>query len=167
MLTGPVFEFELLTTARRGRYYLARVGYALVMLLVFYELYLGWVNNVGPALSTREIGWFALSAFAALATLQMGLVLVLTPALTAGLIASERQSKTLHYVMASPLSGLELVLGKLLSRMLHVGVFLGVGFPVLSMLVPLGGLDPRLVVLGCAGAASTAFLLAALSVLVS
>ena len=31
MLTGPVFEFELLTTARRGRYYLARVGYALTL----------------------------------------------------------------------------------------------------------------------------------------
>src|SRR5205823_3495128 len=72
-----------------------------------------------------------------------------------------------HYVMASPLSGLELVLGKLLSRMLHVGVFLGVGFPVLSLLVLLGGLDPRLVVLGCAGAAWRAFCLAALSVLVS
>jgi ABC-type transport system involved in multi-copper enzyme maturation permease subunit len=167
MLTGPVFEFELLTTARRGRYYVARAGYALLILFVIYHLYQGWFAGRVEELSLREVREFALWAFGALAALQMLMVLGLTPALTAGVVAAEKQSKTLHYVMASPLSGVEVVLGKLLSRMLHVGVFLGVGFPILSLLVLLGGLDPKLVVLGCAASASAAFFLAALAVLAS
>lgn len=167
MLAGPVFEFELLTTARRGRYYLTRAAYAGLLLYAFYLIYLGWVATYGEVLSPVLIARFALATFGWLAVLQLGLVLTLTPALTAGVIASEKQSKTLHYVMATPLSGVEVVLGKLLSRLLHVGVFLGVGFPVLSMLVLLGGVDPWLVLLACGAAASSAFVLAAAAVLAS
>ena len=71
-------------------------------------------------------------------------MLLLTPALVAGVIADEKQRKTLHYLMASRLSSAEIVLGKLLVRMLYVTVLLGVSLPVLSLLVLLGGIDPRL-----------------------
>ena len=47
-------------------------------------------------------------------------MLVLTPALVAGVIADEKQRKTLHYLMASRLNSAEIVLGKLLVRMLYV-----------------------------------------------
>lgn len=167
MISGPVFEFELLTTARRGRYYLTRAAYGLVLLYVFYLVWLGWTEPSGGVLTPGQVSRFALSTFGWMAAIQVVLVLALTPALTAGVIAAEKQRKTLHYVLASSLTGVEVVLGKLLSRMLHVGVLLGVGFPVLSMLVLLGGVDPRLVVLACGAAASVAFFLAALSLLVS
>src|SRR3954470_22660312 len=95
------------------------------------------------------------------------LVLVLTPALVAGVIADEKQRKTLHYLLASRLTGAEIVLGKLLVRMLYVGVLLGVSLPVLSLLVLLGGIDPRLVLLATAATLITAWFLAALSIWVS
>ena len=63
----------------------------------------------------------------------------------AGVIADEKQRKTLHYLMASRLTSFEIVLGKLLARMLYVAVLLGVSLPVLSLLVLFGGIDPRLV----------------------
>ena len=94
-------------------------------------------------------------------------MLALTPALVAGVIADEKQRKTLHYLMASPLTGSEIVLGKLLVRMLYVAVLLGVSVPVLSLLVLLGGIDPRLVLLACGATFSTAWFLAALSIWVS
>ena len=59
------------------------------------------------------------------------------------------------------------MLGKLLVRMLYVGVLLGVSLPVLSLLVLLGGIDPRLVLLATAATLSTAWFLAALSIWVS
>ena len=59
------------------------------------------------------------------------------------------------------------MIGKLLARMLHVGVLLGVSLPVLSLLVLLGGVDPLMIVLACGAAASTAWFLAALSIWVS
>src|SRR3954462_9628189 len=69
--------------------------------------------------------------------------------------------------MASRLTGAEIVLGKLLVRMLYVGVLLGVSLPVLSLLVLLGGIDPRLVLLATLATLSTAWFLAALSIWVS
>ena len=78
-------------------------------------------------------------------------MLILTPALVAGAIADEKRRKTLHYLLASQLTGPEIVLGKLLVRMLYVGVLLGVSFPVMSLLVLLGGIDPMLVLLCCGG----------------
>jgi ABC-type transport system involved in multi-copper enzyme maturation permease subunit len=167
MIPGPVFHSELLTTARRGRYYLLRSAYALTLLLILWAIYSVWLAETGVSLSTNQAGWFALSAFGGLAVGQMILVLTLTPALVSGVIADEKRRKTLHYLLASRLTGPEIVIGKLLARMLHVGVLLGVSLPVLSMLVLFGGVDPLLILLACGAAASTAWFLAALSIWVS
>ncbi len=113
------------------------------------------------------VKWFALSALGGITLGQEILVLVLTPALVAGVIADEKKRKTLHYLMASQLTSSEIVLGKLFVRMLYVGVLLGVSVPVMSLLVMLGGIDPRLVVLSCGATLSTAWFLATLSIWVS
>jgi ABC-type transport system involved in multi-copper enzyme maturation permease subunit len=167
MIPGPVFSFELLTTARRVRFYVMRVAYALGLLVVFWSIYAGWSGVAESTLTPKEMTWFAVVCFCSVAVAQVVLVLVLTPALVAGVIADERQRRTLHYLMASRLSGSEIVLGKLLARVLHVGVLLGVGFPVLNLLVLLGGIDPWLIVVACGAAASTAWILATLAIWVS
>src|SRR4051794_18904087 len=167
MIPGPVFNFELLTTARRGRFYLLRSAYALILLLILWVIYSGWLAENGVELTAKQVGWFALSAFCGIAVAQMVLVLTLTPALVSGVIADEKQRKTLHYLLASRLTGPEIVIGKLMARMLHVGVLLAVSLPVLSLLVLLGGVDPLMIVLVCGAAASTAWFLAALSIWVS
>ena len=41
------------------------------------------------------------------------LILVLVPALVSGVIADEKQRKTLHYLLTSRLDDLEIVVGKL------------------------------------------------------
>ena len=107
------------------------------------------------------------SLFATFATVQGIAVLFLTPTLVAGVIADERQRKTLHYLLASRLSSGEIILGKLAARLLHVGVFLGLGLPILSLLSLFGGVDPLGVVAYYAATISTAFFLASLSILVS
>jgi len=84
MFRGPVFEFELLTTARRGRYYVARVAYALILLIILWQMHIGWVDEFGRVLTPRLVSRFALATFSALAALQVLVVLALTPALTAG-----------------------------------------------------------------------------------
>jgi ABC-type transport system involved in multi-copper enzyme maturation permease subunit len=167
MIPGPVFNFELLTTARRGRFYAVRGAYAFVLLLIFWIIHLDWAAERGGTLTVKQVGAFALVCFFGVALGQMLLVLALTPALVAGVIADEKQRKTLHYLLASRLSGPEIVIGKLLARMLHVGVLLAVSVPVLSMLVLLGGIDPMVILLTCGAAASSAWFLAALSIWVS
>jgi ABC-type transport system involved in multi-copper enzyme maturation permease subunit len=167
MIPGPVFAFELLTTARRGRFYVMRAAYAAILLGMFHTTYQGWSSWSGDQPSLAAMKWLAITCFGTVAVAQVLFILAITPALVSGVITEERQRKTLHYLLASRLSGPEIVLGKLLARMLHVAVLLAVGFPVLSLLVLLGGIDPRLIALACAAAVSTAWFLAALSIWVS
>jgi ABC-type transport system involved in multi-copper enzyme maturation permease subunit len=167
MLPGPVFTFEMMTTARRGRFYSLRALYAIVLLLILWMIHTSWTAETEGELSVRLVPWFGLSAFGAITVGQEILVLTLTPALVAGAIADEKRRKTLHYLLASQLTGPEIVLGKLLVRMLYVGVLLGVSFPVMSMLVLMGGVDPILVLVCCGALLSTAWFLATLSIWVS
>jgi ABC-type transport system involved in multi-copper enzyme maturation permease subunit len=167
MLPGPVFTFELMKTARRGRLYLVRAFYAGLLLVILWTVHSGWVSDTGGELKFWQVKFFALSAFLGIAIGQAILALALTPALVAGVIADEKERKTLHYLMASQLTNAEIVLGKLLVRMLYLVVLLGVSVPVLSLLVLMGGIDPKLVVLVCAATFSTAWFLATLSIWVS
>jgi ABC-type transport system involved in multi-copper enzyme maturation permease subunit len=167
MLPGPVFNYELLTTARRGRYHLIRIAYALMPVLVLWLIHDIWLARSGGELSIRQIATLALMTFAIFSVYQLVMVVALTPVLVAGVIADERQRRTLDYLLASRLTSGEIVLGKLMARMVHLAVFLAVGLPVMSLLNLLGGIDPRLVVLSTAGAASTGFFVAGISILLS
>jgi ABC-type transport system involved in multi-copper enzyme maturation permease subunit len=167
MLPGPVFTFELLTTARRGRFYLMRAFYAAVLFVILWSVYSVWTADTGTELPSIMVRWFALSTYGGITIGQEILVLFLTPALVATAITDEKQRKTLHYLLASRLTSPEIVLGKLGVRMLYMSVLIGVSLPILSLMVLMGGIDPRLVLLAFGATFSTAWFLAALSIWVS
>ncbi len=148
----------------RGRYYGARLVYGLV-LLYFVGQYADWRGE--PSKTIQQMAMLGRRLFTSFIVTQAVAVLLLTPALVAGVIADEKQRKTLHYLLASPLTSGEIVLGKLLARLLHLGVLVAVGLPVVSLLSLFGGVDPRLVLLGFAATLTTAYFVAGLSILVS
>jgi ABC-type transport system involved in multi-copper enzyme maturation permease subunit len=172
MLPGPVFNVELLTTARRARYFVLRLLYGLLLLglitITFLESpsYSRWGLTGGQA-SIQEMASLAEGFFIAFASTQAAMVLLLTPALVAGTIVDEKQRKTLHYLLASPLTSAEIVLGKLCARLLHLGVFLGVGLPILSLMTLFGGIDPWIIAAVYAATLSVAFFLAGVAIYVS
>jgi ABC-type transport system involved in multi-copper enzyme maturation permease subunit len=170
MLPGPVFNVELLTTARRARYYAVRALYASILLFVLYQTYSSyfwWRGGVTGTYSIRQMSDFAKGMFASIAYVQLFAILVLTPTLVAGVIADEKQRKTLHYLLASRLTSAEIVLGKLAARLLHVGVFLAIALPIVSLIGLFGGVDPLLVAITYVATFSTAFLLAGISIWIS
>ena len=67
MLPGPVFYWELLTTSRRLRYYLARSAFGLILLFVLWNNFdntLGWASRRGQAsLDQPALSNFATSCF--------------------------------------------------------------------------------------------------------
>lgn len=172
MLPGPVFAAEMLTTARRRRYYAIRLLYGAILLVVLVQGYVSssWSRGWGTAarrISPHELSALARELFLAFTVTQAITIGLLTPALVAGVVADEKQRKTLHYLLASTLSSGEIVLGKLAARLLHLGVFLAIGLPVLSLLTLFGGVDPGEVVLAYVGTGAGMFFLAGLSILVS
>ena len=174
MFLGPVFSFELLTLARRRRYYLIRFVYGLILLLIVWKCYPSPEENVLPpgvkgneTLSIERSAMLGRAIFLGVATAQSIAVLMLTPALVAGVIADEKMRKTLHYLMASSLGSAEIILGKLGSRLITTAVYLMLALPILAILGFLGGVDPNDVFLLFLASGSTAYLLASYSVLVS
>jgi ABC-type Na+ efflux pump permease subunit len=170
MLPGPVFNVELLTTARRARYFAVRALYGLILLYILwqsYTSYFWWQARTRTEFSIHELSQFASGTFSAIAVAQLVAVLVLTPTMVAGTIADEKQRETLHYLLCSRLSSGEIVLGKLAARLIHVAVFLAIGIPVVSLIGLFGGVDPEWVVSAYGGTFSTAFLLAGLSMWIS
>src|SRR4051812_1739793 len=120
MLGGPVCHFELIRLARRRRFYALRFAFGAVLLGVLGLNYAGlhtprwFTGQPAPQVySIREMAMFGQALFVSLMTTQGILVLGLTPALVGDAIASERQRKTLHYLLTSRLGGGEIVVGKL------------------------------------------------------
>lgn len=146
-LVGPVFFYDLLCTARRGRYFLLRFLFGLILLVVLWWIYLAWQVRGGgtTALDPKRLTAFVESFFYAFMGLQFFGVMLLAPAYTAGAIAEEKERRTLEFLLATDLEDREIVLGKVFARLANIGLLLLVGLPVISLLQVIGGIDPNLV----------------------
>ena len=170
-LRVPSFDAELVRTARRRRYYLLRVAYGFARPAPDLGL-MNWtwwstLRNMGRTPSIADVADFAVRTFVAFAMFQLATILVLVPPLFGSVIADEKQRKTLHYLMASQLSSGEIVFDKLAARLLHVGVFVLMGLPVVSLLSLFGGVAWESIVVAYVGTCSTTFFVAAMATLVS
>jgi ABC-type transport system involved in multi-copper enzyme maturation permease subunit len=166
-MLGPVFAREIGSTAREGRSYALRSVYSLALLAV---LVAGYCKAFGTdllptSLADTQITTFTHELFWHLVLVQGIVIVVLTPALVAGAIAGEIQRKTLGDLLTSDLSAAEIVLGKLVARLIHVGSLVATGLPILLLAGLLGGLDLWLVLASVAATLSTAFFLSGLSLL--
>ncbi len=154
-----VFFYDLLRGSRRGRLAALRAGYALALLIALASLFarrfpgalslnptaLPWTQT-----TINELASFAAHFAATCLFVQFGAVLLLTPALTAGAIAEERQRGTLDLLLSSGLSAVEIVLGKLLARTLVLFMLLLTGLPVLFLTQLWGGVDEQFLLAGFA-----------------
>src|SRR5271165_99733 len=172
MLPGPVFLHELRTVARRRRSYALRTALGLFLLYLMIQSTNRWDTYASQSGTNREytpgeLAQIGMTLFGNVIWLQGIVILLLTPAFVAGTIAEDRQRKVLSYLLASPLSGAEIVLGKLAARMVNLVVLVAVGLPVVSIALFLGGVDPVAVWLCYGTSFSTLYLLAAISTFVS
>jgi ABC-type transport system involved in multi-copper enzyme maturation permease subunit len=175
-LFGPVLFYDLIRTGRRTRNILLRCLYSLALLLVLYTVYLefservqmlermAFANNVSAQIA-QEMGKFAESFFIMFMEVQFVGIFLLTPAFAAGAIAEEKDRRTLEYLLATDLDNREIVLGKLVSRVLGLMLLVLTGLPILSLIQFFGGVDPDLVISGFAATGLTMLSLAGLSIL--
>jgi ABC-type transport system involved in multi-copper enzyme maturation permease subunit len=164
---GPVMRYELITTSRRRRYYFLRVVYGLLLLNQLWMLFRVWEVEHQAGGTRSEIQAFAEDAFIQFAGVQGLGLLLLIPALVAGIISDEYQRKTLHYLLASRLSSAEIVLGKLGARLVHVVAFVALGLPIVSLLMLYGGLNPVNIFYVYVGTTTVVLFTAGFSILIS
>jgi ABC-type transport system involved in multi-copper enzyme maturation permease subunit len=110
---------------------------------------------------------FASGFFLTYTIVQFAVVLILTPAYTAGAIADEKDRRTIEFILATDLRNREIILGKLLSRLANLMLLLLTGLPILAFLQFMGGIDPNLLLACFAATVITVFSVAALSIATS
>ena len=116
--------------------------YGLLLLGQLWMLFRVWEAAHPSGGTITQIQGFAEDAFIQFAGAQGLALLLLIPALVAGMISDEYQRKTLHYLLASRLSSAEIVLGKLAARLVHVVAFVALGLPIVALVMLYGGLNP-------------------------
>ncbi|MGC8641259.1 MAG: ABC transporter permease, partial [Isosphaeraceae bacterium] len=171
MLPGPVFFHELRAAARRKRSFVIRtlIGLFLLYLLIMpgSRPYLGNASSNDWEYSAEQMALLGTSLFGNVVWLQALVILLMTPAIVAGCIVEDRQRKVLSYLLASPLSVAEIVLGKLAARLVNLVVLVAVGLPVVSIALFLGGVVPWEVWLCYGLSFSTVYFLAGVSIFAS
>lgn len=161
---GPVFWYDLVRVARRQPLALWRAGYGLALLAALFVLYATALPHAwfGGHVSEKDATAFANSVFQVFIALQFAAVVLLTPALAANAVAEERGHNTLTFLLTTHLTNREIVLGKLFTRLLVVGMLVGTGLPVLALVQFLGGVEPNLVIASFVALAFTALSLGGL-----
>ena len=171
-LFGPILWHDLVGSARRGRHVLIRVAYAGALLFMLFVVYSEWVGRAtgdpldvftAASIDKTKITAFNEDFFEKFMAVQFLVIVMLTPGVTAGAIADEKDRKTLEYLLTTDLHGHEIVLGKLASRLGYMTLVLLTGLPVLSLMQLLGGVDPEMMLAGFAATAVTMLSLAGLS----
>jgi ABC-type transport system involved in multi-copper enzyme maturation permease subunit len=141
-LTGPIFDKELRVSSRRKRNYVLRFAYlALLTIFVAYAwrittrpggpgsavYQLSRMPEVGKHVVTTVI-WFQFIAIQIIAVVMMS-----------SAISEEIQRRTLGVLMTTPIGGLQIVLGKLLSKLLQLILLLAISMPLLAIVRVFGG----------------------------
>jgi ABC-type transport system involved in multi-copper enzyme maturation permease subunit len=166
---GPLFALEMVTSVRRARYFLVRVLYAAILLLALFFVHqvFDLESHYSSVSQIAAVAQFAWRFFSTFAVLQLLAVVVFGPAMAAGTIASERERRTIEYLFASTLSNAEIVLGKLLARLMHVAYLVLAGMPILFIAMLMGGIAPEAIVVLMIITLSTALTVSIISITVS
>jgi ABC-type transport system involved in multi-copper enzyme maturation permease subunit len=165
-LFGPVLFYDMIRSARRGRYFLVRCGYAGLLLFFLFSVWLN-TRDRHRGNDRQQAADLAAIYFETFMAVQLCAVALLTPAYVAGAIAEEKDRKTLEFLLATDLRNREIVLSKLAARLANLTLFVLTGLPILSLIQFLGGVDPNLVLAGFAVTALTMAGLGGLSILIS
>ncbi len=138
MFVGPVFSREAVVAPRRIRHYMMRTVYAVALLLLICTAWM-ILNGTQVVQNLGDMARFGSVLFQIMAPLQLALMLFLSAIQVASSIAIEKDRQTLILLLMSRLTNSELVLGKLLSSLLNIGVMLIAALPIFMFVVLFGG----------------------------
>jgi len=167
-LTGPIFDKELRVSSRRRRNYVLRFAYvtffAFLAALVWAEAVPRGSTSVFQVSRMAQAGqtivtfvvWFQFIASQVIA------IVMLSTA-----ISDEIYNKTLGLLMTTPVGSLQIVLGKLLSKLLQLMLLLAISLPLLAVVRVFGGVPWSFLVCGLCLTLTTSVFLGSLSLFFS
>jgi ABC-type transport system involved in multi-copper enzyme maturation permease subunit len=149
-LSNPVLTKEMRSRLRGGKGLWVQAAYLLILSIIVSFMYLTWaLRHGGPVPSPTGYSYSGPKAwetgqliFRVLSVAQAVLIALIAPALTCGTLSLERERQTLDFLLMTPLTAVSIVLGKLLSAFLFMGLLLTLSLPLASVSFLLGGVSP-------------------------
>lgn len=169
LLINPILTRELRVAGRKRSTYINRAGFALLLAvgIVFVMLTMtrsyGWA---GDSIVYRAQELTRTVQFITFAVLWTGFAMLtlLGPVLTAGSICDERRARTLDTLATTPISPLQIVVGKLVARMQEAVTLALIAAPALLALRVFGGVPGETIIAFVVIALATTYLGAALGI---
>ncbi|MEQ9097050.1 MAG: ABC transporter permease subunit [Phycisphaerales bacterium] len=169
MFVGPIFQREVRSLGRRRAPHWVRAGYTLLLLaivaLVFVSVWDSNQNGMWAQQSVLEL--LAPAMLATVAVVQMSVLALVAPVLTAGAISDEKRQRTLSTLLTTPLTSRDIVLGKLGSRTVQLVILALVPLPLLLALRVFGGVEAEAIVASVALALAVGMLGSTLALMFS
>jgi ABC-2 type transport system permease protein len=125
-------------------YLLLLGGFALMIETIMERSYSTGFGN-SSAFASPAIGQGIFAALLMLMTLQ---VVFLASSSTSGAVSLEREKQTLELLIATPISSVAIVVGKLLSALVYVFLLIAASIPLMAVVFVFGGVAPEDVLSG-------------------
>lgn len=140
-MTGPIFDKELRVSSRRKRNYVLRFAYLAILLTVIlfiWEMEVRWgYGNV--AYQASRLSQAGLLITGAVVAVQFYVAQILSIIMLSNSISDEVYNKTLGALMSTPINSFQIVMGKLLSKLLQIALLICVTLPILAIVRVFGG----------------------------
>ena len=148
-LTGPIFDKELRVSSRRRRNYVLRSVYLALLTIFIVLVWLAAVGSGSQMANARGIYQMSEAGKAIIATIiwfqfcatQLVAVIMLSTA-----ISDEIYHRTLGVLMTTPINSLQIVMGKLLSKLWQLLILLAISLPLLAIVRVFGGVPWEFVI---------------------
>lgn len=143
---NPILKKELTLGSRSIRFPLSVMIYGGVLSLIAVAIVAGTgalssVNYYGYNMYYSVVDYSTLtSSFLVLVNIQLAMICMIIPVITASSIAGERERQTLDVMLVTPISPFSLVAGKLLAALSNVFIFIISSLPALSLCFLYGGI---------------------------
>lgn len=163
-MLNPILASSGLRRMRSGKTLLLLAVYEGVLLLAALGLLLPFLDGSRLNLIGMNQG---VTAYLALMLLQFALLVLVTPAASAGAIAGERERQTLELLLVTGTGSFRIVMGKLLESFAFIALMVVCSLPVLCLTMLPGGIGLGEILLGVAFLLVCAFAAASVGVLAS
>ena len=154
-IVGPLFAVEMLRLARGGVHLRLRVLYAVVLMIGLLATYVSEFKELSPielivghdvVFPLDRMASFAASFAQMFFICQLIALSLITPVFAGGAIIEEKDRLTIDFLRASLLSNREIIVGKLLARLVYIFGFAMTGLPILTLTMLFGGIDGTVLV---------------------
>ena len=139
---NPIIVKEIRSRMRGGRAFVTLTGVLVFLGLFSYGIFRVAMIQARYA-STPVSPVIGQTVFAGIAFLELIMVCTIAPAVTAGTISGEKEKETYEMLLATPLSPINILWGKLVSSLSYVFLLIFAAVPMLSLVFIFGGVTAR------------------------